>query len=54
MLSQGYNLYNEISPIIIKEESKIFEKLRDETYYFKNILKLLLGKSLRIKADKIL
>ena len=54
MLSQGYDLYNEISPIIIKEESIIFSKLQSETNYFKNILKLLLGKSLRIKAEKII
>ena len=54
MLSLGYNLYDEINPIITKEESRIFDKLQQETNYFKNILKLLLGKSLRIKADKIL
>ncbi len=54
MLSQGYYLYNEINPIILKEESIIFGKLQNETNYFKNILKLLLGKSLRVRAEKIL
>lgn len=54
MVSQGYDLYSEINPIIFKEESKIFSKLQNETNYFKNILKLLLGKSLRIRAEKII
>ena len=54
MLSQGNYLYNEINPIILKEESIIFGKLQNETNYFKNILKLLLGKSLRVRAEKIL
>ena len=32
----------------------VFNKLHSETYNFKNSLKLLLGKRIRIKADNIL
>ena len=51
MLSIGKNLFKEIQPIIDLEEKKIFDKLQNEESYFKNLLKLILGKKLRIKAD---
>jgi len=52
MLNYGKNLYNRINPKISDEEKKIFNKLQNESYNFTNSLKLLLGKSLRIKAKK--
>ena len=54
ILSKGVNLYDLINPLIIEEENKIFNKLQNETNNFKNSLKFLLGKSLRIKANKII
>ena len=54
MLASGINLYNKVKPFILKEELNIFNKLHSEIYNFKNSLKLLLGKSIRIKAEKIL
>ena len=53
MLASGINLYNKVNPLILKEELNIFNKLHSETFNFKNSLKLLLGKSIRIKAKKI-
>ena len=52
MLSNGRKLFNEIQPIIDLEEKRIFDKLQNEKLYFKNLLKLILGKKLRIKVDK--
>ena len=54
MLASGINLYNKVNPFILKEELNIFNKLHSEIYNFKNSLKLLLGKRIRIKAEKIL
>ena len=54
MLASGINLYNKVKPFIIKEELNIFNKLQNEIYNFKNLIKLLLGKSIRVKAKKIL
>ena len=51
--SDGNNLFNIINPKIIKEENIIFAKLQNENYNFTNSLKLILGKSLRIRANKI-
>ena len=53
MLASGINLYKKVKPFIIKEELNIFNKLHSEIYNFKNSLKLLLGKSIRIKAEKL-
>tara|TARA_Y100000590_G_C15296824_1_gene854762 strand:- start:128 stop:586 length:459 start_codon:yes stop_codon:yes gene_type:complete len=53
MLVNGKNLYNKINPLILDEEKKIFNKLMNETNNFKNSLKLILGKRLRIKVNKI-
>ena len=54
MLGSGNNLYNKIKPLILEKEKNIFNKLQNETYNFTNSLKLILGRSLRIKANKIL
>ena len=54
MLASGIKLYNKVKPLILREELNIFYKLNDEIYNFKNLIKLLLGKSVRIKAKKIL
>ena len=54
LLANGINLYNKAKPFILKEELNIFDKLHSEIYNFKNSLKLLLGKRIRIKAEKIL
>ena len=53
MLASGINLYNKVKPLILREELNIFYKLHNEIYNFKNLIKLLLGKSVRIKAKKI-
>ena len=52
MLASGINLYKKVSPLVLEEELNIFSKLHNEIHNFKNSLKLLLGKSLRIKAKK--
>ena len=54
MLANGINLYNKAQPLILREELNIFYKLNDEIHNFQNSIKLLLGKSIRIKAKKIL
>ena len=54
MLVSGNNLYNKINPLILEKEKNIFNKLQNETNNFTNSLKLILGRSLRIKANKIL
>ena len=54
MLGRGNNLYNKINPLILEKEKNIFNKLQNETNNFTNSLKLILGRSLRIKANKIL
>ena len=51
MLSIGKKLFKEIQPIIDLEEKKIFDKLQNEKFYFINLLKLILGKKLRVKAN---
>ena len=54
MLDSGNNLYEKINPLILEKEKNIFNKLQNETYNFTNSLKLILGRRLRIKAEKIL
>ena len=53
MLSNGKKTFNEIYPLIILEEERIFKKLQNEKINFINSLKLILGKKLRISAKKI-
>ena len=52
MLSNGEKTFNEIYPLINQEEERIFEKLQSEKNNFTNSLKLILGKKLRISANK--
>ena len=54
MLGSGNYLFRKINPLIQAEEKNIFSKLEDESYNFINSLKLLLGRSIRIKANKFL
>ena len=53
ILNSGINLFQKLNPQIVKEENNIFGKLQNENYNFTNSLKLLLGKSLRIRAKNI-
>ena len=52
ILKEGNDLFKEIYPLVKKEEERIFFKLNNETFNFTNSLKLLLGKKIRIKAEK--
>ena len=52
ILKEGENLFKIVYPLIEKEEELIFNKLNNETFNFINSLKLLLGKKIRIKAEK--
>ena len=54
ILPVGQKLFNEIFPQIKKQESNLFDKLQDEKLNFCNSLKLILGKKIRIKAEKSL
>ena len=52
VLKKGEDLFDLIYPLIEKEEMLMFNKLNNETFNFTNSLKLLLGKKIRIKAEK--
>ena len=52
ILRDGINLFEIIDPIIQKTEDQIFNKLNNETFNFTNSLKLILGKKIRIKANR--
>ena len=52
ILQQGENLFQILYPLIEKEEELLFNNLKNETFNFTNSLKLLLGKKIRIKAEK--
>ena len=52
MLKKGNEIIKSTYPLIVKEESIIFNKLNNETFNFTNSLKLLLGKKIRIKVTK--
>ncbi len=52
ILKKGDDLFKIIQPLIQKEEDLLFNKLNNETFNFKNSLKLLLGKKIRIRAIK--
>ena len=52
ILKSGYILYNKVHPLVQRQEELIFSKLNNETFNFTNSLKLLLGKKIRIKAEK--
>jgi len=53
ILDEGEAIFKILHPLIEKEEETLFNKLKNETFNFTNSLKLLLGKKIRIKADKI-
>ena len=48
--NKGLKLVTNLIFLIENEEKKLFEKLGSESFNFKNSLKLLLGKKIRIKA----
>ena len=52
ILDIGKKLFNKVYPKIIEEEKIIFDKLQSENNNFINSLKLILGKSIRIKAKQ--
>tara|TARA_Y100001970_G_scaffold293302_1_gene439180 strand:+ start:9187 stop:9645 length:459 start_codon:yes stop_codon:yes gene_type:complete len=53
LLSKGKNLFEKIFPNIESIENDLFDKLANEKDNFKNSLKLLLGKKIRIKVNKL-
>ena len=53
-LPTGQKLFDEIFPKINREETNLFDKLQGEKLNFCNSLKLILGKKIRIKAEKSL
>ena len=52
ILKRGEDIFQIIHPLVEKEEENLFKKLNNETFNFTNSLKLLLGKKIRIKAEK--
>ena len=52
ILPSGQKLFDEIFPKINQQENKLFDKLQSEKLNFCNSLKLILGKNIRIKAEK--
>ena len=54
ILPTGQKLFDEIFPKINQQETNLFDKLQDEKLNFCNSLKLILGKKIRIKAEKSL
>tara|TARA_B100001964_G_C14152150_1_gene562566 strand:- start:701 stop:1162 length:462 start_codon:yes stop_codon:yes gene_type:complete len=54
ILPTGQKLFDEIFPKINQQEMNLFDKLQGEKLNFCNSLKLILGKKIRIKAEKSL
>ena len=54
ILPSGQKLFDEIFPQINQQENKLFDKLQGEKLNFCNLLKLIIGKKIRIKAEKSL
>ena len=54
ILPTGEKLFDEIFPKINQQETNLFDKLQGEKLNFCNSLKLILGKKIRIKAEKSL
>ena len=54
ILPTGQKLFDEIFPKINQQETNLFDKLQGEKLNFCNSLKLILGKKIRIKAEKSL
>ena len=52
LTDRGLSLVSSLIKIIKNEEIDFFSKLRNETFNLTNSLKLLLGKKIRIKANK--
>ena len=54
ILPSGQKLFDEIFPQINQQENKLFDKLQGEKLNFCNLLKLIIRKKIRIKAEKSL
>ena len=54
ILPTGQKLFDAIFPEINQQETNLFDKLQNEKLNFCNSLKLILGKKIRIKAEKSL
>ena len=54
ILPSGQKLFDEIFPQINQQENNLFDKLQGEKLNFCNSLKLIIGKKIRIKAEKYL
>ena len=54
ILPTGQKLFDEIFPKINQQEMNLFDKLQGEKLNFCNSLKLILGRKIRIKAEKSL
>ena len=52
ILPVGLKLFEEIFPQINQQENNLFDKLKGEKINFCNSLRFILGKKLRIKAEK--
>lgn len=52
ILPAGQKLFDEIFPQINQQENDLFDKLQSEKLILCNFLKLILGKKIRIKAEK--
>ena len=52
LTKNGYDLVENLIQNVERVEKQFFEKLNQETFNFTNSLKLLLGRKIRIKANK--
>ena len=52
ILKRGEDIFQIIHPLVEKEEENLFKKLNNETFNLTNSLKLILGRKIRIKAEK--
>ena len=52
LTDESYSLIEKILPIVYEAENNFFMKLGNDKIFFENSLKLLLGKKIRIKAEK--
>ena len=52
ILLKGEEIFKIVNPLVQKEEDRLFKKLNSETFNLINSLKLILGRKIRIKAEK--
>ena len=51
-LPEGDNLFKILYPKINEQENLIFDKLKNEKFNFSNSLKMIIGRKIRIKAQR--